>query len=112
MTVNLQTRQLTTKACEEEGGSYVLRTAEIALLDPDIDRIIGGYRKLTEELYHQCLGGGIMTLDLLAEGGPALPFADGDHSSCPVARLGRDRFLRGLPDLHAALAAVADQRSR
>jgi hypothetical protein len=92
---------------DEPSGSYGLNSASGALDDLTLSAVRSAYAglELSDEL--QCTPGAeLLTLDVEARGGPALLFADEEHSGCPVARLGRGSYVSGLAALYAQLARL------
>jgi hypothetical protein len=56
------------------------------------------------------LSSGIITLDVTSEEPALYSYADADHGGCPVARLGRNRFIDDLFDFYQVVAPIAFER--
>lgn len=93
---------------DDAAGSYGLNTSSRDLDALTLSAVRGAYAELELSDARQCSPNAeLLTLDVEEREGPALLFADAEHSSCPVARLGRGSYVSGLAELYAQLARLA-----
>jgi hypothetical protein len=109
--VSVRNRRLTMSRCElgEEPGVSSSAAHSVDLDEAELGSVRDAYRGIELSRTRECNPGAeLFALDVEQRDGPALLFADEEHSGCPVARLGRASFVSGLAELFAELAEFAD----
>lgn len=107
--VNARTERLSSFACQRARGSrtFAVRTSRRRLAGNELDEIRTAYRALWPSTTRRCdPSAEALTLDLEAEGGPRMLFADEAHSDCPGRDPQRQSFLEGLPELYRVLTRL------
>jgi hypothetical protein len=106
--VNARTERLSSSACQRAPGDRAFsHTSRRRLTDDELDQIRAAYRALRPSTARRCDSNAeALSLDLEAEGGQKMLFADADHSDCPGRDPYRQSFVDGLPELYLVLTSM------
>lgn len=106
--VNARTEILSSFACQRAAGDRAFaRTSRRRLASDELEEIRAAYRALRPSTARRCdPNAEALTLDLEAEGGPKMLFADAEHAGCPGRDAQRQSFLEGLPELYRVLTRL------
>jgi hypothetical protein len=106
--VNVRTERLSSSACQRAADARAFsHTSRRRLTGNELDEIGAAYRALRPSAVRRCDSNAeALSLDLQAEGGRMMLFADAEHSDCPGRDPFRESFVDGLPELYLVLTGM------
>jgi hypothetical protein len=108
--VDRPARTLSWQSCSNSTGSdlFLLDAGEVVLTDANFADLDAAFDLLGPDNTDSCASGsGIITLDVTSEEPALFSYADANHTGCPIARLGRNRFIRDLFAFYAVVEPIA-----